>query len=417
MRYNPFQPNRIVNPGMFVGRVDEIKKIEHYLFQTKSRNPQNFLIEGERGIGKSSLLHYVSILSDGRVPGVRGERFNFLLVSVDMGGVTTQFDIVRTIGRELKSVVSKKEVVKEKAKKAWEFLSNWEVLGVRYHKAGTGADPEDAKEELVEQIAVIAQSDAVDGVVILIDEADAPPVEAHLGEFLKTTTERLSRIGTDNVVFGLAGLPSLVPKLRASHESSPRIFTILKLDPLEIAERKQAIQIGIDLANERNSEQTRLERDALDFLADLSEGYPHFVQQFSYCAFEADEDFIIDEHDVARGAYGENGAIHQLGSKYFAEAYVGKINSDDYRKVLHVMADHGDEWVTRRQLIRESGLKETTINNALAALKQKQIILADESRAGHYRLPTRSFAAWINALKSAQQRGDEATSELPFDGS
>lgn len=415
MRYNPFQPNRIVNPAMFVGRVDEISKIEHSLFQAKSGNPQNFLIEGERGIGKSSLLHYVSILSDGRITGLRGDEYNFLLVAVDMGGVTTQLDIIRVIGRELKSVVSKRDALREQAKKAWEFLSNWEVLGVRYHKASAGTDPEDAKEELVEQFSEIARSEFVDGIVILIDEADAPPVEAGLGEFLKTVTERLSRAGVDNVIVGLAGLPSLVAKLRASHESSPRLFTILKLDPLEIAERKRAIQIGIDLANEKNADETRLENDALELLADLSEGYPHFVQQFSYCAFEADKDFIIDQHDVANGAYGENGAIHQLGSKYFAEAYVSKINSDDYRKLLHVMADHGDKWVTRRQLLHESGLRESTVNNALAALKQKQIILSDESRQGYYRLPTRSFAAWINALKSAQERGRDRASELPFD--
>jgi hypothetical protein len=182
-----------------------------------------------------------------------------------------------------------------------------------------------------------------------------------------------------------------------------------------MAERKRAIQIGIDLANEKNTDSTRLEKEALDMLADLSEGYPHFVQQFAYCAFDADKDFIIDQHDVALGAYGDNGAIHQLGSKYFAEAYVSKINSDDYRKLLHVMADHGDKWVARRQLLHESGLKESTVNNALAALKQKQIILSDDSRQGYYRLPTRSFAAWINALKSAKERGQESSGELPFD--
>lgn len=221
-------------------------------------------------------------------------------------------------------------------------------------------------------------------------------------------------MGVENVILGLAGLPTLIGKLRASHESAPRIFSMLELRPLTIPERKMAVQIGMDIANGKNQQKTRMELEAAEMLADLSEGYPHFIQQFGYCAFEADKDYTIDRDDVVRGAYSENGAISQLGAKYFEEAYVSKINSDDYRLLLNVMADHGDSWVSRKQLIAESSLKDTTVNNALAALKRKDIILADESRQGHYRLPTRSFAAWINAIKSAPPGTDPDNLELPF---
>jgi len=406
MRFNPFQPNKIVNSAMFVGRLDEIKKIEHYLFQARSGNAQNFLIDGERGIGKSSLLHFVSTIANGRIVGVSGVRFNFLLLSIDMGGVTAQLDIVRAIARELKSALARIQDLKENAKKVIDFMANWEVMGVRYHKERDTIDPEDAKDALVDQIVRVAQDDSLgfEGVLIVIDEADAPPIEAGFGEFLKSVTERLTRRDCENVLFGLAGLPSTIGKLRASHESAPRIFTILHLEPLEAVECISAINIGMRVANDKNERSTSLTDEALTLLADLSEGYPHFIQQFSYSAFEADDNSVIDEADVLNGAYGENGAIHQLGRKYFSEAYFSKINSDDYRKLLDVMADHGDDWVNRRQLIFESKLKEGTVNNALAALKQKTIIIADESRQGFYRLPTRSFAAWINALKSATER-------------
>jgi len=417
MRYNPFQPNKIVNPAMFVGRLEEIHKIEHYLFQAKSGNSQNFLIDGERGIGKSSLLHYISAIATGRITGQRDQRFSFLLLSVDMGGVVTQLDIVRAVARELRNALSKNPDLRERAKQVLDFLTNWEILGVRYHKTADKVDPEDAKENLVDQLADLAlnQSAAFDGILVVIDEADAPPVEAGFGEFLKSVTERLTRRGCENVIFGLAGLPSTISKLRASHESAPRIFTILHLEPLDNTECIRAINMGMRIANEKNEHSTSITADALDMLADLSEGYPHFIQQFSYSAFEADDDFAIQVDDVISGAYGENGAIHQLGRKYFSEAYFSKINSDDYRTLLNVMAEHGDEWVTRRQLIHESKLKETTINNALAALKQKAIILSDESRQGFYRLPTRSFAAWINALKSAaSKRQAGQTPQLPL---
>ncbi|MDF0601801.1 ATP-binding protein [Psychromarinibacter sp. C21-152] len=102
MRYNPFVPNGIAFPGMFTGRLDEIETIEHSLFQTKNENPQHVLISGERGIGKSSLLFYADLIARGDIE-VEKANFNFLSVSTDLAGVTSQGGIIEQIGRELRS--------------------------------------------------------------------------------------------------------------------------------------------------------------------------------------------------------------------------------------------------------------------------------------------------------------------------
>ncbi len=39
MKFNPFVPNGIAYPGMFIGRLDEIRTIEQALFQTRNGNP------------------------------------------------------------------------------------------------------------------------------------------------------------------------------------------------------------------------------------------------------------------------------------------------------------------------------------------------------------------------------------------
>jgi Holliday junction resolvasome RuvABC ATP-dependent DNA helicase subunit len=56
MKFNPFRPNSIATDDLFQGRMDEMLFIEKSLFQTKNEKPQHFLIEGERGLGKSSLF-------------------------------------------------------------------------------------------------------------------------------------------------------------------------------------------------------------------------------------------------------------------------------------------------------------------------------------------------------------------------
>lgn len=400
-KFNPFRPGDIVSPGMFVGRAEEIDAIERCLFQTKNGNPQNFAILGERGIGKSSLLFYIEHLS-------RGEKsdFDFVTVAVDISSCRTDLDIVRKLGRELRIQLGHRQALIKSAQKFWDWLTNWEILGVKYQKRAGDFDAEEVAEQFVSNLAgfSVATAGQTDGVLFLIDEADRPPVEADLGAFLKATSERLTKARCNQVAFGLAGLPTLITRMRESHDSSPRLLHTMRLDPLTMEERTRVVQFGLADANRRNKRKTDIDADALDYLAELSEGYPNFVQQFAYYAFEVDTDDRIGRDDVTSGAFREGGALAQLGEKYFSELYHARISSDDYRRVLDAMAHHGDKWVARKQIMEESGVGDSNIKNALNALKERNIILNDETRRGFYRLPTKSFAAWINAIGATQPR-------------
>jgi Cdc6-like AAA superfamily ATPase len=73
-KYNPFRPDKIVPPGMFCGRMDELRFLDHCLLQTKNGNPQHFLVEGERGIGKSSLLLSELVVATGRAQTFDGDK-------------------------------------------------------------------------------------------------------------------------------------------------------------------------------------------------------------------------------------------------------------------------------------------------------------------------------------------------------
>lgn len=83
MKFNPFRPNSIVAPGMFCGRYQEIRSVEQCLFQTKHGNPQHFLIEGERGIGKSSLMLFAEWMAKGQFQAERANKFHFMVISFE----------------------------------------------------------------------------------------------------------------------------------------------------------------------------------------------------------------------------------------------------------------------------------------------------------------------------------------------
>jgi hypothetical protein len=399
VRYNPFRPNGIITTGMFYGRLEEAEAIEQSLHQTKNGNPKHFLLEGERGIGKSSLMFWASVAATQLERSDKG--FNFLVVNIELGTTTTYLDLIRKIGIELRSQLRSNADIRTWGKSAWDFLSNWKVLGVEYTGRERELNIADAIDEIASTISIFLseQMCSFEGVLILIDEADKPDShQANLGEFVKLFTERLTKLRCDRVCIGLAGLPILLQKLKEGHESSLRIFETFNLKSLSDRESRVVIERGIIEANEKNELKTTIDDDALEKIVHLAEGYPHFIQQFGYSSFEQDDDYVITSEDVVSGAYKENGALDQLGRKYFSDMYFDKISSPDYRKVLDAMADSSDAWIQRKTITTKSGVKDTQITNALNALKSRRIILANPERPGEYRLPTRSFAVWIKAI-------------------
>lgn len=404
-RFNPFRPNSIVVPGMFAGRYDELVCLERVLYQAKYGNPEHFIITGERGIGKSSLLFYIECVADGSIKTLNSDTLRFLVVNIELDDETTYPRILTKIGSGLQREVTKREKLKEAAKTAWQFLTRWEVLGIKYEaNAAKDAQPEQLLEELCTTIECTSKSLAgvIDGILILVDEADKPSAQAQLGQFSKLFTERLVKLRCNNVALGLAGLPPVLDRLKSSHESSVRVFRPLPLEVLGMGDRQTVVERGLAEAKERNVFETTIASDAMNLICSLSEGYPHFIQQFAYSAFDHDSDNNLDVEDVKEGAFGKHGALEALALRYFNEWYFQQIGSDEYREVLRAMSDHSDGWVTKAQLRAAVKMKGSTLNNALSALKARNIILTQQGKKGVYRLPNKSFAVWLRSLATIE---------------
>ena len=411
-RFNPFRPGQVVPPGLFCGRLDEIKAIDHCLSQTKFGNPRHFLLEGERGIGKSSLFFLEAVVAKGDIESLSGDSFNFIVLEIALEPQDTYISLIRKISSELRDEALKRDKLKDLSLKAWEFISRIEAAGVKIKRDDEKVDEGLLLSNIQHDFKQIIKSLTLeDGILLLIDEADQPTLNCHLGRLCKLLTESLTRADCDRLCIGLAGLPGLIAQLRESHESSPRLFETMDLQPLEEDERSEVITHGLDDANKKNGYKIIKTDEAQSALCDLSEGYPHFLQEFAYCAFDSDEDNVIDLKDVTTSLFMENGAFDQLGRKYFLQYYDAPY-SDDYRTVLNAMAEHSDSWVDRTTIINESGIKSSIVDNALRALKGRNIIMQNTQRRGEYKLPTKSFSVWIKTKNIAEASADSSGPSL-----
>ena len=420
-RINPFRPNSPINPGMFVGRVGELEKLEGALLQTRAGQPANFMLTGERGIGKTSLLDYMKDVAVGSIP-IGAEKVSFLVVETDVDQKTTPLGLVRKIELGLRRELGKTEKAKKWLSTAWEFLQRVEAAGVSL-KGKNDADDDLIIEEfaysLAETVNRVSEapeadtfSSKYDGLLLLIDEADNASPELGLGSFTKMLLERLQRHDCEKVMVGLAGLPELRQVLLDSHPSSLRVFEELPLGRLTDGEVKGVIEICMERANKVNIEKTSIDDEATNLLVRLSEGYPHFIQQFGYCAFATDTDFNITAPDVVDSALGKRGGLEIIGDRYYRNDFYNKIQKDSYRQVLRIMAEKDDGWIEKAEIKEKFEGKESTLDNAIQALRERHIILSQEGQRGVYRLQHRGFALWIKLYTSDQTQLKQAT----FDG-
>lgn len=203
---------------MFVGRLEEIERIEDALVQTRADQSSHFMITGERGIGKTSLLSYVRYVATGQIP-VDGEPFKFLVVDVDVSSSTTQLGLMRRVQMAIDGQLGREEKVRKFLHDVWAFLQRVEIADARLREAPTEDDHELLLDQFARSLAVIAErtcatgmgtptaDSTYDGILILLDEADNSPRNLQLGSFLKLLLERLHRQECNRVVVGIAGLP------------------------------------------------------------------------------------------------------------------------------------------------------------------------------------------------------------------
>ncbi len=399
-RFNPFKPNHPVYTGIFAGRYDELKKIDNSLYQTSYDNPINLLLIGERGIGKTSLLLLSKYFAQGDIIWER-KKHNFLTIEFNIDSSFNTLDFILKFKNVLRRELYKNYKTYKIIEEFWGFVKRLEISGCKINPQEKHDEQliiDDFIYSIVNTIKSIKEdsNNPKEGIVVLIDEADAATEDLRLGSFLKTISETLVLENCNRLLFILAGLPHVTDILRKSHESSPRLFEELVIGPLSLQDTKSVLkQAEIEIKKVDPDRNFQFTDDALEAFHGLSEGYPHFLQQIGFSTLDLTDSNIISGKHVRESMYASGGALEIIGNRYYSDLYYSKINVDSYRQILDIMAAKWNEWITKDEIKKSFKGSEMTLTNGIKALRDRNIILTKKGTRGHYRLQWLSFAFWI----------------------
>lgn len=278
---NPYAPGAGTPPPALVGRDAVIDEARTSLRRLRAgRSTQHLLLTGLRGVGKTVLLRTLSAVAE-------GEGFRVIRQEA-VGGDDTVVSLLRQARRIMEDMGPGDRVAR--ALRSIESVSlSVAGTGVEVTRPAPSPDREALADVVVDLGAAAAEHDL--GIVLALDEAQG------LGAAdLRRLLAGVHRCGQDGLPVWcvLAGLPNLVGVVAKAATYAERLFTVEALGPLRpdqvvAAVAEPADDMGVGWAPEASSA-----------IADLSDGYPFFVQVWAYHTWNAARDEPISPADVER---------------------------------------------------------------------------------------------------------------------
>lgn len=269
---DPFFPNRPVqDPDYFEGRSGQVEEIINAFYQTMQGNPRHFIITGDRGIGKSSLL--VQTEKIGKGDNTLAQKFNiengvdkfdFVCCWVDAVDKQTVENLAEILLKNLQSTFNR-------------FFG-----GLKFEIDLGGfvqiANKDKEEKSIADTVSIFCEQlrnahekiakKGQHGIILFIDELDKMQVDTGIATFFKLVTEKLAREGLNNILFACSGITGSIQKLEDEHASIFRTFRDIPLPRFSKEESDEILVTGFTTVG------FTFDKEVLEAVFALSGGFP-----------------------------------------------------------------------------------------------------------------------------------------------
>jgi len=306
---NPFSPGAGSPPPELAGRQPILDRARLALGRLKNgKSEKSFLLVGLRGVGKTVLLNEIHKLAEAK---------GYKSVLIEAHENKSLAALLLPPLRQILHALDRMENVSEKVKRSFRVLRsffNGIKVKIQDIELSLDVDPETGTADsgdfesdfpvLLEAIAEAAADRKV-AVAIVIDELQylrEREMSALIMAFHKIAQRQLP------LVLVGAGLPQLVALAGRSKSYAERLFDFPPVGPLKGQDAINALQEPV------KEQDVKFTERALDEIIEKTQGYPYFLQEWGYQAWNLARTPVIDL-DVIQQATIES--IRRLDESFF----------------------------------------------------------------------------------------------------
>ena len=329
---NPFSPGAGSPPPELAGRGPLLEQARVTLGRIKAGRPErSFLMVGLRGVGKTVLLNRVRELAD---------ELGYSSVLIEAHEGKSLAELLLPALRQLLVQLDRMAQISQKAKRGLRILKSFfNGLKVKFHDIEIGielepevgvADSGILESDLAQVFIALGEAAADRGhaVALIIDE-----MQYLNEEELSALIMAMHQIAQRQLplVLAGAGLPQLVGLAGRSKSYAERLFQIPEVGALEPADAMLAVQ---EPAQEQGVQFTQ---DALQEIVRQTKGYPYFLQEWGYQAWNIARGSPIEIAVVQRASQE---SIKRLDANFFRVRF-DRLTPRE-KEYLRALADMGD---------------------------------------------------------------------------
>lgn len=389
---NPFTPKSGWEPKAFVGREYELSFFRKRLELAKQGRRDHFLILGDWGIGKTTLLKEFKKIA-------QSEGILTSLITISsykegnelMDGVK---ELVEQIPRKLPVDTSRLR----------SFLKQIDSLGIQVLGSGfnfsrdlSGLQPQTLLSDTLLNLWSDLRKESQVVIVLLDDVQNLSPISG-IFTILKNVLSDEEIVRNTRFLFVLACTPREWSNFLRKHHPIGRFFTPrLHLDNLSNEEVSQAITLALEGTD------VSFLTGITDLIYDFTKGHPYELQVLCSYLFENQIEKKVDEV-VWEKSLEE--ALNEMGGVIFDLFYNEVSNAE--RTVLYLLSFF-PEGTTRKEIISlanrlKLGVPEATINTSISRLASEKGLLGKGSKNG-YSIRDRFFAEYVKRIKGLNGEG------------
>lgn len=373
---NPFEPGAGTRPQELVGRGLILEDAEAAIGRgLKGRPIRGQVFYGLRGVGKTVLLREVSEIAKKRgglaadLETPEHKKLTEILVPA-----------VRQLLLKLSASEQAKAALRQAAGALQSFASIFKIkvagVGIEVKDAAKGvADSGDLEIDVADLLVAVGEAARAAGtvVVLALDEMQYL-TEVELSALI-TAIHRVNQKSLPIGLFG-AGLPQLLALAGGAKSYSERLFTFVEIGALSKDEATKVIRDPVVKAS------AAINAAAVDYILAKSQGYPYFLQEWGFRAWNAAGKSPITKADVTAA---EPRTIESLDKSFFRVRFDQLTHSE--QQYLRAMAELGAGPHKSGDVAKVLGKKATQAGPVRAQIIAKGMAYAGQHGMVHFSVP------------------------------